>query len=189
MPVVSKNQLPTPVEFFTTGCMTKEEFSEMCRIFRQLNAWTTVYTFYYTTNGGYTWGIQYVFLMSFEQQDQKGDFLSMLNHQLANAGLLFQFQDQRRVPVRYMVGLPVEILPVECPPAPKKISGSRSINRKNRPPPLCLGENIEPVNDPSLDAPSIAKTEEMDRIAKTGNLFSLWGEPQSELGKAWLAFV
>ena len=168
--IMSGHPTPVEVELFNTGPMTKEEFWKMGGILAGMNVSTTVYTCMYTTNGGYTWGIQYVFLMSFEQHDLKASFLSVLNNRLALAHLP-QFQEQRRVPIRYMVGLPVEILPVECPPAPKKIRGSRSINRKDRPPPLYLGETIEPVNDPSTHAPSIAKTVEMDRRAKAGNLF------------------
>jgi hypothetical protein len=158
-------------EFFTTGSMNWYEFMKICDILADLNARTTVYTFMYTTDGGNTWRLQYVIFMCFEEQDQKGSFLSMLNHALAKAGLLFQFQEQRRVPFRYLFGIPVDILPIECPPAPMKIVSSRSINRKDRPPRLSLGENIEPVNDPSTHAPSIAKTEEMDRRAKAGNMF------------------
>lgn len=170
--------------------MDEKGFKKLCGILADLNAWTTVYTFWYTTNGGYTWGIQYVFLMSFEEQDQKGSFLSMLNHTLAKAGLQCQFQEQRRVPIRYMVGLPFEILPVECPPAPRKNRGSRSINRKDRPPPLCLDGDTQPVNDPSTQAPSIAKTMEMQRRAKAGNLFPReWGDSLSEQGKAWPVYV
>ena len=159
MPVVSKIQLP--VEFFSTQIMDEKGFKKLCGILADLNAWTTVYTFWYTTNGGYTWGIQYVIFMYFEEKEHKCSFLSILNHTLAKGGLQFQFQEQRRVPYRYLVGLPVSILPKECPPAPMKIMGSRSINRKDRPPPLCLDGDTQPVNDPSTQAPSIAKTMEM----------------------------
>ena len=171
MPVVSKIQ--SPVEFFITERIDEKGFNKICCILAELNAWTTVYAFLYTTNGGYTWGIQYVFLMCFEEEDQKGSFLSMLNYSLVKANLP-QFQEQRCVPIRYMVGIPVDILPIQRPPAPKK--DVVSIDRR-------LGR---PPQFPSLNAPSIAKTVEMDRRAKAGNLFpSEWGASLSEEGLAW----
>jgi hypothetical protein len=170
--------MPFRVEFFNRDCVQKDKFCGICNILTGMNASTTVYTFMYSTNGGYTWGIQYVFLMCFEEQDQKGSFLSMLNYRLVRANLP-QFQEQRRVPYRYMVGIPVDILPIECPDAPMKevVSIDRRLGR--------------PPQFPSLNAPSIAKTEEMDRRAKAGNLFPrpTWGEPQSKEGKTWTVLV
>ena len=190
MPVLS---IPlTPVEFFTTGHLNCALFWKVCGVLERLGARTTVYTFMYTTDGRHTWKLQYVIFMYFEEKEHKCSFLSILNHTLAKGGLQFQFQEQRCVPIRYLVGLPVDILPIECPPAPPapmKIMGSRSINRKDRPPPLCLDGDTQPVNDPSTQAPSIAKTMEMQRRANAGNLFPReWGASLSKLGKAWAPY-